>query len=71
MALKDWKKQPSENTMHGVSYKKKGENTFLSLETSVFANGWFFGTGIDKFTSKNYKTKTEAIRGMKAYMRKH
>ena len=71
MATKDWKKQSSRHTLHGVSFKKKGENTFLSLETSAFQKNWFFGTGISKFTSKSYKTKTEAIRGMRAYMSKH
>jgi hypothetical protein len=77
MALKDWNSRKA--IYHGFYYKKKGETIYVVVEkidkvyeVSV-GDGEFFDGTIKHTTgyTKEFKTKSEALRYARDYMRKN
>ena len=67
MAIKDWKKTRNKLNSQGWKNKKTGKNIlFLQFMSD---NYWSFIQ--EGKTIKNFKTKSQALKYAKAYMRKH
>ena len=67
MTLKDWKKDRDKGNSQGWKNKKTGENiTFVRFMSD---NYWSFMK--DGKTKRTFKTKSQALKYAKAYMRKH
>ena len=78
MALKDWKKIKEHEwiygTKHGIIFKSKKEypvNHLILLWPEYTRNGWYFEDNKSMNTRKWFKSKSQALKFAKSYMRKH
>jgi len=69
--LKDWKKTYSSNI--GIIWRNKKKEKIVSLNKLAWNQGWDVGIySSGKWNdAKRFKTKSQAIKYARSYMRKH
>jgi len=71
MALKDWKKKKNTNYVYEWDSIKKKDNLFVDYD-SRYGNPYEVVYGKEGYPKwKRFKTKTQALKYAKAYMRKN